>query len=147
MRRAARYGLYKRFSRLVFSAVTGQTRVGVTVFVYSVLAVLLLAYVSAQIYAGVLRQEIAVLEQDRLDSRETLYKLTGSYVSLSSRARVSEYCESKLRMVRVGGDSFEVVAVADELDDAAPVVITSGPEAMPPAHGYTSRRSDRNIGQ
>lgn len=147
MRRKSRHGLYRRFSRLVFSAVSGQARVGVTIVVYSAFAVLLLAYVSAQIYAGVLRQEIAALEKQRVESREAMFKLTGAYVSLSSRGRVSEYCENELRMVKVGGEGFEVIAVTDDIDDRAPVALTSKSEALPPANGYTSRRSDRDVGQ
>lgn len=147
MRKAMRHDPYKRFSRLVVSALTGQNRVSVTILVYSVIALLLLAYVSAQIYAGVLQQEIAALEQQRLDSKEALNKLTGRYVSLSSRARVSEYCETKLGMARVSGENFEVLAVGGDLELNAPVALTRRPEAMLPAQRYTFRHSDRNLGQ
>jgi cell division protein FtsL len=138
---------YRRFSRFTVSAVTGRSRVGVTIFVYSVFAALLLVYVSAQIYAGVLRQEIAALEQQKLDSRETFNKLTGRYVALSSRARVSEYCETKLAMERIGGGNLEVLAVGDDLEAVSPAMLAEKPRALPSPQRYTSRRSDRNVGQ
>lgn len=143
-----RNGLYKRFSRLMVSAFTGQTKVGVTIVVYSVLALVLLAYVLVQIYAGVLRQEIAGLKQERGDLKEALNKLTGDYVSLSSRSRVSQYCENELGMVTASGENLEVVAVDDrESGFAAPVALTKKQGAIPSAYRYTYRQSDENLGQ
>jgi hypothetical protein len=147
MNKAMRRELYRRFSRSMVCAVTGHGRVGVTIVVYSVFALLLLGYVSAQIYAGMLRQEIMVLKQQRVDSKEAFNKLTARYVSASSRARVSDYCETKLGMVRVGGEDFEVLAVGDEPEYAKPVELTRRPEAIPSAQRYTSRRTDQNPGQ
>jgi len=138
---------YRKFSRFMFSAIAGHGRVGVTILVYSAFALLLLAYVSVQIYAGMLRQEIAALEKQRLDSREALNKLTGRYVSVSSRARVAEFCEAELGMVRIGGKDFEVVAVGDDLDQTSPVEFTTSPEAIPSGQRYTARHSDENLGQ
>jgi hypothetical protein len=143
-----RNGLYKRFSHLMFSALTGQTKVGVTIFVYSVLALVLLAYVLVQIYAGVLRLEIAGLKQQRADLKEGLNKLTGDYVSLSSRSRVAEYCEERLGMVEAKGENLLVVAVNDgESGFAAPVALTKKQGAMPSAYRYTYRQTDENVGQ
>jgi cell division protein FtsL len=129
------------------SAFTGHTRVGVTIAVYSVCAVLLLAYVSVQIYAGVLRQEISALKQERGEVREAMNKLTGEYVSLSSRSRIADYCENKLGMVRVEGESFEVIAVKDAPGDAPPVALTEIQDAIPSANRYTYRQTDENPGQ
>jgi len=143
-----RNGLYKRFSRLMVSAFTGQTKVGVTIVVYSVLALVLLAYVLVQIYAGVLRLEIAGLKQERGDLKEALNKLTGDYVSLSSRSRVSQYCENELGMVTARGENLEVVAVDDrETGFAAPAALTKKQGAIPSAYRYTYRQSDENLGQ
>ena len=143
-----RNSLYKKFSRLMVSALTGQTKVGVTIFVYSVLALVLLAYVLVQIYAGVLRQEIAGLKQERGDLKEALNKLTGDYVSLSSRSRVSQYCENELGMVTARGENLEVVAVDDrETGFAAPAALTKKQGAIPSAYRYTYRQSDENLGQ
>jgi hypothetical protein len=143
-----RKGLYRKFSHLLVSALTGQMKVGVTIFVYSVFALLLLAYVSVQIYAGVLRQDIAGLKLERSDLKESLNKLTGDYVSISSRSRVSRYCETELGMVRVGGEDLQVLAVDDrEAEFATPVALTKKQGAMPSAYRYTYRQSDENLGQ
>jgi hypothetical protein len=143
-----RRDLYGRFSRFAVSALTAQTRIGVTIVVYSALALLLLLYVSVQIYAGVLRQEIASLKRERSDLRETLNVLTGDYVSLASGVRVSKYCENELGMVRVGGKNFEVVAV-DEWETGFPgtVALTKTQGAMPSAHRYTLRQTDEDLEQ
>lgn len=143
-----RNGLYRKFSHLMFSALTGQTKVGVTIVVYSVLALVLLAYVLVQIYAGVLRLEIAGLKQQRGDRKEALNKLTGDYVSLSSRSRVSQYCEKELGMVTASGENLLVVAVdTRDAGFAAPVALTKKQGAMPSAYRYTYRQTDENLGQ
>ena len=147
MSKSIKHGLYGRFANFIVYAVTGRSGVGVTVFVYSVVAVLLLAYVSVQIYAGVLRQEVAALEQRRLDSRDALNKLYSRYVSLSSRACISEYCRNKLGMVDVGDGNLEIVAVDGRLKTPDSVAITGKPEAVLSAQRYTFRRSDRDLGQ
>lgn len=139
---------YRKFSRLMVSALTGHSKVAVTIAVYSVVALLLLAYVSVQIYAGVLRQEIALLEQQRVEAKEALNKLTGDFVSLSSRDRVVEYCEKKLGMVRLDGDNFEVLAVnKGAAEPIAPVALTETQDAIPSAARYTYRQTNQNVGQ
>lgn len=147
MRKAMDNDLHKRFTRFVVSAVTGRSKVGVTIFVYSLLAALLLVYVSAQIYAGVLRAEISSLEKQRLASKEAYNKLYGRYVSLSSRGPVSEYCETVLKMKSVGEETLEIVAVTDDLGPGAAVAVLHESEAPPSPQRYTFRRDDRNIGQ
>jgi cell division protein FtsL len=139
---------YRKFSRLTVAALTGHTKVAVTIAVYSVVALLLLAYVSVQIYAGVLRQEIALLEQQRVETKEALNKLTGEFVSLSSRDRVIEYCENKLGMVRLDGENFEVLAVRkDAAEPIAPLALTETQDAIPSAARYTYRQTKENAGQ
>jgi cell division protein FtsL len=139
---------YRKFSHLMISALTGHSKVAVTIAVYSVVALLLLAYVSVQIYAGVLRQEIALLEQQRVEAKEALNKLTGEFVSLSSRDRVIEYCENKLGMVRLDGENFEVLAVnKGAAEPAAPVALTETQDAIPSAARYTYRQTKENVGQ
>jgi len=143
-----RHDPYRKFSRLMMSALMGHSRVGVTIAVYSAVALLLLAYVSVQIYAGMLRQEIALLEQQRVEAKETLNKLTGEFVSLSSRDRVIDYCENKLGMVRLDGENFEVLAVNEGAGEpAAPVALTETQDAIPSAARYTYRQTNENLGQ
>jgi hypothetical protein len=120
----------------------------VTIAVYSVCALLLLAYVSVQIYAGVLRQEIAVLELQRSEGKETLNRLTGELVLNSSRERVVDYCENKLGMVRLGIDGFEVLAANEgAAETAPPVTVAEMKEAIPSAYRYTQRQTSESLGQ
>lgn len=148
LRNELRNNIYKRFSNVLLSALTGQAKVGVTIIVYFVIALLLLSYVSAQVYGEMLSQEIADLKQTRCDLKENLNKLTGDYVSLSSRSQVSRFCEHELGMVKVGGESFEILAVEDEdYGLAEPVELTKQHPVIPTAHRYTLRRGSENPGQ
>jgi cell division protein FtsL len=142
-----RQDVYRKFSRFAVTALTGQTKVGATIAVYTLCALLLLAYVSVQIYAGVLRQEISQLKLARSEVKEALNKLTGDYVSLSSRERVSDYCENRLGMVRVGWEDFEVLAVSDVARVAPPTALTQKQGAIPAAYRYTYRQSNESPGQ
>jgi cell division protein FtsL len=137
--KSLRNNIYKQFSRVMVSALTGQAKIGVTIVVYSTIALLLLTYVSAQIYAGVLMQEIAELKQARCDLREDANKLTGDYVSLSSRSRVSQYCEKRLGMIEaVAGESFEILAVGNSHDEfATPMELTRKQAVIPKSYGYS----------
>ncbi len=148
MKKETRGNIYRGFSRTLISALTGQARISVTIFVYAVVAVLLLTYVSAQVYADVLRQEIAVFKQERCDLKEDLNMLTSEYVTNSSRIRVSRYCEKKLGMIKAGGESLEIFAVEDINNGfAIPVELTKRQRAIPSAYRYTLRRCDENLGQ
>ncbi|UCG51229.1 MAG: hypothetical protein JSW58_13685 [Candidatus Latescibacterota bacterium] len=149
MKREVRNNVYKRFSQVMVSALTGQARVSVTIAVYSVIALLLLSYVSAQIYAGLLMQEIAELKQVRSDLNEDVNKLTSDYVSLSSRSRVSRYCEDRLGMVEAAaGESLEILAVKNaEGELAIPVELTKKQPVIPSAYRYTLRPTKERPGQ
>jgi cell division protein FtsL len=139
VKKERRNDIYKKFTHVMLSALTGQASVSVTILVYSTIAVLLLSYVSAQIYAGVLTKEIAELKQARSESKEEANKLTGEYVALSSRSRVSKFCEKRLGMVEAAaGESFEILAVGDaHTGFAAPMELTRKQAAIPTAFGYT----------
>jgi cell division protein FtsB len=131
--------IYRRFSQVMLSALTGQAKLSVTILVYSTIAMLLLTYVSAQIYAGVLAKEIAELKQARCEIKEEANKLTGDYVSLSSRSRVSKFCENKLGMIEAAaGESFEILAVGGALEGlSAPMELTRKQAVIPTAYRYT----------
>ena len=148
LRNESRNNVYKRFSHVLLSALAGQAKLSVTISVCFVIALLLLSYVSAQVYGGMLRQEIAGLNQTRGELKENLNRLTSDYVSLSSRDRVSRYCENKLRMVKAAGESFEVLAVEDAgYELAEPVELTKKHRAIPAAYRYTLRRCSESPGQ
>ncbi len=110
-----RASVYRRISSILISALTGRARIGITLVVYATIALLLLVYVSAQVYTGVLTQDIAEIKQSRSSQREKLNRLTSDYVSLSSRARVSAYCETVLSMVEVRDESLRRFAI-DNID-------------------------------
>jgi hypothetical protein len=143
-----RNNIYRNFSRLMISALTGQAKIGVTICVYTVVAVLLLAYVSAQVYADVLRQEIAVYKQEQCDLSEDLNMLMSDYVAHSSRNRVSRYCETKLGMVKAGGESLEILAVdGSDTGFSIPMELTKKQGTLPSAVRYTLKRTNENLGQ
>jgi hypothetical protein len=134
-----RNNIYRQFSHVMLSALTGQAKLSVTIVVYSTIAMLLLTYVSAQIYAGVLAKEIAELKQARCEIREVANKLTGDYVSLSSRSRVSKYCEKRLGMIEAAaGESFEILAVGNASQGlSTPMELTRKQAVIPTAYRYT----------
>ena len=96
------------------AALTCSTRLHVTLLVYTGIALLLLTYVSAQVYTTVLTQDIVELKRARHGRNETLNKLTSEYISRSSRAQVTEYCESRLGMVQANDGIFERFAVDED---------------------------------
>ncbi|MEE9270070.1 MAG: hypothetical protein V3V49_07395 [Candidatus Krumholzibacteria bacterium] len=102
---------YRWFSNILVSALTGNANVGTTLLVYVTIALLLLGYVSAQVFTGAVTQDIADIKQARSFQKEKLNRLTSDYVSLSSRARVSNYCEKVLGMVHASNGSLRRFAV------------------------------------
>ena len=90
--------IYRRLAHGFVAAVTCNTKLHVTLFVYGCIAMMLLAYVSAQVYTSALTQRITQLKRERHERKEALNKLTSVYISKSSRARVSEFCERELGM-------------------------------------------------
>ena len=125
MKRKHSHDAYRRSAHAVISALLGQARLSTTLFVYAVLAVLLLGYVSAHVYTSVLTQEIGELKLQKNSCRETMNKMTSEYISLSSRARVTNYCETVLGMTRANDGDLERFAVKGGLEHVtAPVEFT-----------------------
>lgn len=136
---------YGRASQLLISALTGQTKIHVTIAVYSLLALLLLGYVSAQIYTSVLAQGIAERKGVRHSHKEYLSKLTSDYVALSSRERITEYCESVLGMTRVGDGQLERFAVRDNAGLFARVEFTRMESSAPDPFRFSLSRDNRAL--
>ena len=135
--------VYRKLSRLLVTALCGQCRTQVTLLVYGVVAVLLLTYVSGQVYAGALAQKISVLKSERHEYKERLNILTSEYVALTSRGRVTDYCKNKLGMIEAEDGSLERFAVGfEEIDYLEPAEFTSKPPALPAAYGFTLNRED-----
>ncbi|MCZ6767572.1 MAG: hypothetical protein O7D32_11650 [bacterium] len=133
--------VYRKLSRLLVTALCGQCRTPVTLLVYGVAAVLLLTYVSGQVYAGALSQKIAVLKSERHEYKEKLNLLTSEYVGLTSRGRVTNYCKNTLGMIEAKDGSLERFAVGfEEIDYLEPADFTSKQPPLPAAYGFTLNR-------
>lgn len=137
---------YKSVGQMVVSAVTGNAKLPITIAVYSAMAVLLLTYVSAQVLTGVLTQEISELDEERDRRTEKFNKLTAEYVTLSSRARVTQYCESTLGMRQASAENYERFAVGSKtVDHEQPVEFTKYADPLTDAYRFsTSRRTKGN---
>jgi hypothetical protein len=138
-----RASIYRRISSILISALTGRARIGVTLVVYATVALLLLVYVSAQVYTGVLTQDISEIKQSRSSQREKLNRLTSDYVSLSSRARVSEYCETVLNMVEARDESLRRFAI-DNIDRNFLVPVEFTEKGLPILDPYRFTLRDKN---
>ena len=134
---------HKRLSEFLIPALTGQAKTLTTMAVYGVIAVLLLTYVMAQVYAGMLTQEIAVLKTQRSQERERLNVLTSDYVSRTSRIRVAEYCANKLGMHQARDESLERFAVSESVwQFSEPSEIAERYSPIPAAARFTLLRNE-----
>jgi cell division protein FtsL len=100
----------RRATQFVLDALSGRLGVLMMTLSYASFAVVLLAYVSTQVYTDSLLEDINGNRREELELKERIGRLTASYASLSSRARVSAYCEERLGMVEA--DVTEVIRVA-----------------------------------
>jgi len=66
---------------------------------YASFAVVLLAYVSTQVYTSSLMEDVAHREEQRRTIEENIGVMMSEYAGLVARARVARYCEQKLGMV------------------------------------------------
>jgi hypothetical protein len=103
--------IYKRFNRFLASVVVGNAGVPTTIFVVSICALLMLTYVTAQIYSTVLSEQISALESKQLIYREKIHTLTSRYTELASRERVAGYCENVLGMIEADSDNLRRIAI------------------------------------
>lgn len=145
MKRNPTNDICRKISHALICALTGQTKIQVTILAYSVVAFLLLGYVSAQILTSVLAQEISDLTEERRQYKENLSKLTSDYVALSSRARISEYCETVLGMHQATDGSFERFAVRDSDGDyIEPIEFSQRYSPVPDAFRFSLHRESGN---
>jgi len=133
--------VYQTLSRMLVTALCGQCRTPVTLLVYGTAAVLLLAYVSGQVYASAMTQRISALKSERHEYKERLNLLTSEYVALTSRVRVTDYCRNTLGMIEAKDGSLERFAVGfEEIDYLEPADFTRRPPPLPAAYGFTLNR-------
>jgi len=113
-----RSSFYKRFTRFVLQALSGNLSLRYSIMACIFISTVILAYVSMQIYASRIIESNSRLRTQETLCREQLNELTGRYMSLSSRKRIVHYCEKKLNMTETGDDSLVRVAVeTNAVDD------------------------------
>lgn len=101
-------------------ALAGRLGAPMMVLAYATFAVLLLAYVSTQVYTSSLMEEVGARKREALLLRERIGVLTARYSTMTSKSRVSRHCEENLGLV--GATQDDVVRVAIDgpaLDDGA----------------------------
>jgi hypothetical protein len=107
-------------------ALAGRLGAPMMVLGYLTFAVLLLAYVSTQVYTSSLMEEVAARKRQELQVRERIGVLTARYATMTSKSRVSRHCEEDLGLV--GATQNEIVRVAIDgraLENAAPAAESS----------------------
>jgi hypothetical protein len=112
----------RRCARLVADALTGRRGVFVMMLGYASFAVVLLAYVSTQVYTSSLMEDISAKKRVERDLREKIGIQTLQYTTLASKARVASVCEGRLGMVQGDANSLRRVAVEEGADTPWPDV-------------------------
>ena len=112
-------------AHLVFASLGGRLGAPMMVMGYLVIAVFLLAYVSAQVYTNSLMEQVAKRKREEIVAREKIGVLTARYATMTSKSRVSRECEDGLGLVEsTTSDVVRVVlhgAPAAEPDGAVSV--------------------------
>lgn len=110
MRQKRKTNTLRGVTQLLTDAVTGRLGVLMMVLACSLFAVVLLAYVSTQVYTSSLMEDISKKKRVERDLKEKIGVLTSEYTSLASRERISRICEKKLGMVE--GDTRVVERIS-----------------------------------
>lgn len=85
--------------QIFFAALGGKLGAPMMVAGYLVVAVFLLAYVSAQVYTNSLMEDVAAHKRREVVAREKIGVLTARYATMTSKSRVSRECEEDLGLV------------------------------------------------
>ena len=96
--------------QFLLDALGGKLGAPMMVMGYITFAVLLLAYVSTQVYTSSLMEDVAARKREELAMREKIGVLTARYATMTSKSRVSRHCEESLGLV--GATQDDVVRVA-----------------------------------
>jgi len=100
----------------VVDALSGRMGVLMMTLAYAVFAVVLLGYVSTQVYTNSLMEDISARKHEQRLAKERIARLTARYAALSSRARIGSYCEERLGMVQADAGNVVRLAVEGEGD-------------------------------
>ena len=95
--------------QFVGDALSGRLGLFMMTVAYALLGVLLLGYVSTQVYTNSLMEQVSAGEADRRRVQEQVGLLMRDYAALVSRQRISEYCEQQLGMIE--GDAARTTRV------------------------------------
>jgi hypothetical protein len=96
--------------QLWLDALAGRLGAPMMVMGYLTFAVLLLAYVSTQVYTSSLMEDVAARKREEVQVRERIGVLTARYATMTSKSRVSRHCEEDLGLV--GATQNDIVRVA-----------------------------------
>ncbi len=119
--------------QFLLDALAGRLGAPMMVMGYATFAVLLLAYVSTQVYTSSLMEDVAARQREELVLRERIGVLTARYATMTSKSRVSRHCEENLGLV--GATQDDVVRVA-----------VDGPGPRDPSRRDTAVRVDDVLG-
>ncbi|MCI0452234.1 MAG: hypothetical protein L0Z51_07565 [Candidatus Latescibacteria bacterium] len=119
--------------QFLLDALAGKLGAPMMVMAYATFAVLLLGYVSTQVYTSSLMEDVAARKREELLVRERIGVLTARYATMTSKSRVSRHCEESLGLV--GATQSDVVRVA-----------VDGPVLRDVARPEASVRVDRVLG-
>jgi len=122
---------------LIFDALSGRLGVSLMALAYASFAVVLLAYVSTQVYTSSLNEQISRRRSLERSVEEQMGLLTAEYTRLASRARIAPFCEDKLGMVEADKESMHRLRInGDDNDDPfLRSLDADGPVALP---GWTA---------
>ena len=95
--------------QFVGDALSGRLGLFMMTLAYAALGVMLLGYVSTQVYTNSLMEGVSAGEADRRRAQERVGLLMRDYATLVSKQRVSDYCESQLGMIE--GDDARITRV------------------------------------
>jgi len=117
--------LYRRFTNLLVNALSGNLSLRSTIIGCSFAALLLLGYVSMQIYVSRIAEKNAKLKREEKAYVEKINVLTSRYMQLSSRERVVGYCVKRLGMVEADTGSLVRVSIREK-SETPPVAAKRG---------------------
>lgn len=105
--------IYKKFTKFAITILSGHASMRSMMLVCVGSAMIILVYVSTQIYAAKTLDTVAELKQRHAALQDSINQLTGDYAAISSRSKVIEYCEKKLSMVKAEDTALIRIAVEE----------------------------------
>ncbi len=101
--------------RFLLDALSGRLGVPIMVTAYVVFSVLLLGYVSTQVYTSTLMEDVAQRRRTKLALDEHIGVLMAQYSTMTSKSRISQQCEQSMGMVSSTMNDVVRVAVRESV--------------------------------